>query len=112
MRSLSAYEIAIGMGREKLSPNIAIRSALDNMSNTVGGDGKYYIYKYPYTTGDVLNISIFYLCLLPTMFCYLNINRTSFPRRRNIYFWRWKIRSRMEFISDGLGVSANNKRMY
>ena len=42
MRSLAAYEIAIGMGRLHLSPIIAIRSALDNMSNTVGGDGKFF----------------------------------------------------------------------
>ena len=43
MRSLAAYEIAIGMERLHLSPNIAIRSALDNMSNTVGGDGKCFV---------------------------------------------------------------------
>ena len=42
MRSLAAYEIAIGMGRLHLSPNIAIRSALDNMSSTVGGDGMFF----------------------------------------------------------------------
>ncbi len=43
MRSLAAYEIAVGMGKLHLSPNMAIRSALDNMSNTVGGDGKFFI---------------------------------------------------------------------
>ena len=43
MRSLSAYEIALGMGRQNLAPNVAIRTALDTMSNTVGGDGVYYI---------------------------------------------------------------------
>ena len=44
MRSLAAYEIAIGMGRLHLSPNIAIRSALDNMSDTVGGDGTFFAF--------------------------------------------------------------------
>ena len=47
MRSLSAYEIALGMGKQQLSPNVAIRTALDNMSNTVGGDGVYF-YKWNY----------------------------------------------------------------
>ena len=36
MRSLSAHEIAISMGRTGLSPNVAIRTVLDNMSKTVG----------------------------------------------------------------------------
>ena len=44
MRSLSAYEIALGMGKQQLLPNVAIRAALDNMSNTVGGDGVCFIY--------------------------------------------------------------------
>ena len=39
MRSLSAHEIAISMGRTGLSPNVAILTVLDNMSKTVGGDG-------------------------------------------------------------------------
>lgn len=40
MRSLCAYEIAIGMGRQQFLPEHAIGSALDNMTNTVGGDGR------------------------------------------------------------------------
>lgn len=39
MRSLCAYEIALGMGRQKLMPNSAIKNSLDNMSHTIGGDG-------------------------------------------------------------------------
>ena len=40
MRSLCAYEIALGMGSQKLIPNTAIKNALDNMSRFIGGDGK------------------------------------------------------------------------
>ena len=40
MRSLCAYEIALGMGSRKLMPNTAIKNVLDTMSHSIGGDGK------------------------------------------------------------------------
>ena len=41
MRSLCANEIALCMGRQKLMPNAAIKTAMDNMTQSIGGDGKY-----------------------------------------------------------------------
>ena len=41
MRSLCANEIALCMGRQKLMPNAAIKTAIDNMTKSIGGDGKY-----------------------------------------------------------------------
>ena len=41
MRSLCANEIALCMGRQKLMPNTAIKTTIDNMNKSIGGDGKY-----------------------------------------------------------------------